>query len=131
MWAWAGVGVVLVLALVFGWLVLRPTWQPKSIVAVEGTVDGRTLDVTVVHEDCGSGDPRVHAGETSDGEVVLSAEYRKDRECDDVGVRSTITVKLAREVGDRAIRVARLGRDFDCDIAGRVDQPCIASDSTE
>lgn len=131
LWTWAGVGAVVALVLGLGWLTMRPNWQPRPIVAVEGTVDSHILDVTVAHEDCATGDPRVHATEPNADQIVLSAEYNDDGDCNDVGLQTTVTVELAGEVGNRTVRVRTLDRELDCDIAGSDDPPCVASNSPE
>ena len=121
---------VISVVLLLGWLALRPNWQPRSIVGVEGAVDSQILDVTVAHEDCGTGNPRVSARESGNDSVVLVAEYNERGDCNDIGLESTVTVELARELGDRTVSVT-IGREIDCEIAGRGGEPCTVLNAVE
>lgn len=68
---------------------------PSSVV---GSSESTTLDVTVAHEDCGTGDPRVNVEEGLDV-VALTAEYDEGRRgCNDEGRLTTISVDLDEAV---------------------------------
>lgn len=116
--------IVVGLGIVFWALGARSDWEPRPIVGVSGSPESSTLEVTVAHEFCGTGDPRVEVVDRTDT-VVLSAEFDiGDGNCDSVGLQTTVDVDLDRALGDRAVE-AQLARDLNCDIAGANSDRCV------
>jgi len=116
---WAVVGAVVAVLLAFAyWRLAMPNWQARAVTYVAGSSESAVLDVTVAHEDCGTGEPRVNVSEDADT-VALSAEYDEGRSgCNDIGQFTTIAVQLDEPLGNRTIEVRTLGRGIDCDVAG-------------
>lgn len=83
---------------------------------MEGAPGSRTLQVSVAHNECGTGDPRVNVEEGD--AVLLSAEFDQGRgSCDDIGLTTKVSVDLARALGDRTVEVRQVNdRSFRCDI---------------
>lgn len=102
----AVLGLVLVAVLVAGfvYLAVQPQWAARSIAEVIGATDSSTLDVTVNHNRCGNGGPRVKVTRESADSIVLSAEQDERGDCDDIGLTSIVTVELDAVLGERAIR---------------------------
>ena len=92
---------VLVAVLVF--LLLQPSWSARTIAEVKDAPDSAKLEVTVNHNECGNGGPRVRVTEQSDQAVVLRAEQNERGGCDDIGLTSVIAVELDGPLGERAI----------------------------
>lgn len=124
-WKWAGIGLVVVVAVVvIDGVVTRPNWQAHPIVGVEGAADSNVLEVGVEHGACATGSPRVDAQESD--EVVLTASYDVGRmSCDGALLRSTVTVELGHQLGERTLVADTHGQGLDCEIDGRDDEPCI------
>lgn len=99
---WLGLIAVLVAGLVY--LSVQPQWATRSIAEVNGATDSSTLEVTVNHNRCGNGGPRVNVTRQSADSIVLSAEQDERGDCDDIGLTSTVTVELDALLGQRAIR---------------------------
>lgn len=88
-----------------------PTWQAAAT-SVAGSSGSTVLDVTVAHEDRGTGDPRLNVSDDADT-VALSAEYDEGRS--GCKPRGTVhrRVRRARRAGrqpDRRGEDARAGR---------------------
>ena len=123
-WAVVGVLVALPTAATLWWF-LVPNWQARAVTSVVGDSESTTLDVTVAHEDCGTGDPRVNVSEDA-GTLALSAEYDEGRRgCNDEGRLTVVSVELDEPLGNRTIEVRTLGRGVDCDIAGDDLRRCV------
>lgn len=120
------VAIVVGVVVAFWWFGFRSNWQPRPIIEVSGSTESRTLEVTVAHEECGRGDPRVEVGDRVDA-VVLAAKFDEgDGDCDSIGMQTRVSVQLDRVLGDRRIEV-RVSRDLDCDIRGADAIPCVTS----
>lgn len=123
---WLLVGMLLALpVLVAIWWFVVPNWHARGITSVVGSSESTALEVTVAHEDCGTGDPRVNVDEGPDV-VALTAEYDEGRRgCNDEGRLTTVVVDLEEPVGNRTIEVRTLGRGVECDIAGDDLRRCV------
>lgn len=87
----------------FIYLLVQPLGTERTIAEVNGAIDSSTLEVTVNHNECGNGGPRVRVTEQSDEAVVLRAEQNERRDCDDIGATSVISVELDAPLDERAI----------------------------
>lgn len=120
----SGTAIVVGIGIAFWALGARSDWEPRPIVAVSGPPDSSTLEVTVAHEFCGTGDPRVEVAAGRDT-VVLSAEFDiGDGNCDTVGLQTTVDVDLDSALGDRTVE-AQLARDLDFNIVGVNSDRCV------
>lgn len=120
------VGLLLLAAVVAGvWYLLnRPTWVEKPILAIAGATDNAVLDVTVAHPSCDNREPKVEVDESSET-VSLLAEYDEHGSCDDVGLETIVTVKLDRHLGARSIHVdGPQGNSLACNIVGATSEAC-------
>lgn len=111
---WVAVAAVAAVLLAFAyWRLAMPNWQARAVTSVAGSSESTVLDVTVAHEDCGTGDPRVNVSEAAEV-VALSAEYDEGRSgCNDIGQSTTISVELDQPLGNRTVEVRTLGRGVD------------------
>lgn len=125
----AALAVVGLAVALMAWSELRPNWEQRSIVAVEGAVNGHMLDVTVVHEDCGTGDPRVLVDESDPDVVLLTAEYNAGGNCDDVGLSTGVIVELREPLGEREVLINGAGPEVQCNIEGAEIARCANTDS--
>lgn len=99
-----GLALIAVMVAGFVYLSVQPQWASRSMAEVIGATDSSTLDVTVNHNRCGNGGPRVNVTRQSADSIVLSAEQDERGNCDDIGLTSIVTVKLGAALGQRAIR---------------------------
>jgi hypothetical protein len=98
---------VLVIGIVYA--SLQPRWSERTIADVEGSTDSTILTVTVNHNDCGNGGPRVRIIRQTDDLVELHAEQDERSDCDDIGLTSVITVDLDAPLGERQLVYDRRG----------------------
>lgn len=121
------VAIVAGIAIAFWALGARSDWERRPIVAVSGSPESRTLEVTVAHEFCGTGDPRIEIVDGTDA-VVLLAEFDigVNGNCDSVGLKTTVDAELDRVLGDRAVEV-QFARDLDCRILGADSDRCVVA----
>lgn len=125
-------GAVLTLAAIalliagFIYLLVQPRWAERTIAEVNGAVVSSTLEVTVNHNECGNGGPRVRVTEQSDDAVVLRAEQNERGDCDDIGLTSVVTVELDAPLGERAILFdpEEQSGSVVCTIDGATTQSC-------
>lgn len=110
----------------FVYALMQPRWSDRSISEVSGATDSSTLAVTVNHNECGSGGPRVRVTQQSAEFVVLHAEQNERGDCHDVGLTSVVTVDLEAPLGQRQFRFdPKQGSDsVVCDIDGRAVNQC-------
>jgi hypothetical protein len=87
----------------FVYLLVQPRWTERTIAEVNGAIGSSQLEVTVNHNECGNGGPRVRVTEQSDDAVMLRAEQNERGDCVDIGLTSVITVELDAPLGERAI----------------------------
>jgi len=87
----------------FIYLLVQPRWTERTIAEVNGAIGSPTLEVTVNHNDCGNGGPRVRLTEQTAEAVVLRAEQNERGDCNDIGLTSVIAVELDAPLGERAI----------------------------
>lgn len=98
---------VLVIGIVYA--SLQPRWSERTIADVEGSADSRILTVTVNHNDCGNGGPRVRIIRQSEDLVELHAEQDERGGCDDIGLTSVVAVDLEAPLGERQLVYDRRG----------------------
>ena len=97
---------LLVIAVIIAGVVyasLRPRWSERTIADVEGSADSTTLSVTVDHNECANGGPRVRIVDQSESVVELRAEQNERGGCDDIGLASVVTVDLDAPLRERQI----------------------------
>lgn len=109
----------------FVYALMQPRWSDRSISEVSGANDSSTLAVTVNHNQCGNGGPRVRVTQSAES-VVLHAEQNERGDCDDVGLTSVVTVDLEAPLGQRQIRFdpQQGSESMVCDIDGRAVNQC-------
>jgi hypothetical protein len=110
---------IVIVALVVGFVVVvnRPAWKDKTIVRIEGRSDSSGLAVTVAHGRCSSGDPVVER-------VVVRAQHNVRGDCDDIALRTTITVALDELIGERRVLIEPADELLECSISGRPNAAC-------
>lgn len=124
----AGAAAVIMLCLVaFAYAIDRPDWGPQPIVGISGAVDQESLEVTVVHGRCPSGDPVVRVDESAT-EVRIRAEQDVHGDCEDVELHTMIEVDLDQPLADRPLLVEppREPHETDCAVTGRPDGACVS-----
>lgn len=104
----------------------QPRWSDRSIAEVSGATDSSSLAVTVNHNQCGNGGPRVRVTQQSAESVVLHAEQNERGDCDGVGLTSVINVDLEAPLGQRQIQFdPQQGSDtVVCNIDSRAVSQC-------
>lgn len=120
------VTLIVIVALVVGFVVVmnRPQWEDKTIERIEGRSDSSGLAVTVAHGRCSSGDPVVRI-EDQDGErIVLRAQHDVRGACDDIALRTTMSVALDEPIGERRILIEPANELLECSISGRQNAAC-------
>ena len=110
----------------FIYLLVQPRWVERTIAEVSGAIGSSTLEVTVNHNQCGNGGPRVRVTEQTAEAVVLRAEQNERGNCDDIGITSVISVELDAPLGERAILIdpEEQSGSVVCTIDGATTQSC-------
>ena len=110
----------------FIYLLVQPRWTERTIAEVNGAIGSSNLEVTVNHNECGNGGPRVRVTEQTAEAVVLRAEQNERGDCNDIGLTSVITVELDAPPGERAILFdpEEQSDSVVCTIDGATTQSC-------
>lgn len=104
---------------------LQPRWSERTIADVEGSADSTILTVTVNHNDCGNGGPRVRIIRQTEDLVELRAEQDERGGCDDVGLTSVVTVEFDVPLGERQLVYDRRGTAASVSSDMSVDGPLV------
>lgn len=101
-----------------------PRWELAKVAEVRGERDSRTLNVAVMHSDCGT-KPRVAVRSESAIEVVLRAEKSDWGDCNDIALTTELVVELDVRIGERTIRLESLRPGATrCQVEGIELDPC-------